>query len=238
MSPRVLAIVNHPDSGLGRYHPWLTEAGISVELRPGRDGLPEDLTDIHGLIMLGGGLMPDDDEKAPWLPAERALVARALDEQVPVLGICLGGQLLAMVGGGEVRANHGAIERGATPIHLTEAAAQDSLFGSLPSTFHAIENHRDSITALPAEAVHLAFSDACPHQAFRLGPVAWGLQFHPEASAANVARWDPDKVRADGFDPQELLRAAQAVETESERACRHLAQAFASQVHAYVGIRA
>lgn len=235
MSAHVLAIRNHPESGLGRYHDWLTDAGLDVELRPGEDGLPPDLTGIDGLVLLGGGLMPDDDEAAPFLPQERSLVARALDEGVPVLGICLGGQLLAHVGGGEVRANHGVIERGATRIHLTDAAASDGLLARVPSPFYAIENHRDAITALPPEAVHLAYSDDCAHQAFRLGEVAWGLQFHPEASAANVARWDAEKVRADGFDHQELIRLAQSVEPESQRACRVIARSFAAAVHTRAG---
>ncbi|MGC0271462.1 type 1 glutamine amidotransferase [Pseudactinotalea sp. Z1739] len=231
MSAYVLAIRNHPESGPGRYPAWLRAAGLEVEVRPGEDGLPGDLKGINGLIMLGGGLMPDDDAAAPWLAGERTLVARALDEHVPILGICLGGQLLAHVGGGRVRSDHGVIERGATRIRLTPAAAEDGLLGRLPASFYAIENHRDAITELPPGSVHLAYSEDCPNQAFRLGDVAWGLQFHPEASSANVARWNPAKVRADGFDHDELIRLAQSVEPESERACRQIAEAFATAVH-------
>lgn len=238
MSAHVLAIRNHPESGLGRYTTWLADEGLEVQLQPGEDGLPADLSGFHGLVMLGGGLMPDDDEKAPWLPQERQLVTQALDQQVPVLGICLGGQLLAMVGGGQVRANHGVIERGATAIHLREEAAGDGLLGDLPSTFYAIENHRDTITDLPADAVHLAYSADCPYQAFRIGDVAWGLQFHPEASAENVGRWDAAKVRADGFDQDELLEFARSVEPGSERACRQIAAAFSRSVRAYAGVAA
>lgn len=233
MTARVLAILNHPDSGLGRYRDWLADAGVEVTLQPGAEGLPADLDGVDGLVMLGGGLMPDDDEKAPWLPQERRLTAAALEDRVPVLGICLGGQLLAMVGGGQVRADHGVVERGATQIHRTDAADGDGLLGGLPARFYAIENHRDAITALPSQAVHLAYSDDCPHQAFRLGPVAWGLQFHPEASAENVARWDREKVHDDGFDHDELIRFARSVEPQSARACRAIAEAFAAAVLDY-----
>ena len=235
MSAHVLIIRNHPESGPGRYTTWLADEGLEVHLQPGEDGLPNDLSGVHGLVMLGGGLMPDDDEKAPWLPQERRLVTQALDQEVPVLGICLGGQLLALVGGGQVRANHGVIERGATAIHLRDEAARDGLFDELPSTFYAIENHRDAITELPAGAAHLAYSADCPYQAFRLGEVAWGLQFHPEASAENVGRWDAAKVRADGFDQDELLAFARSVEPESERACRQIAAGFARAVRSYAG---
>ena len=235
MSPHVLAILNDPDSSLGRYAGWLTEAGLEVTVRPGPEGLPQDLSGYAGLVMLGAGLMPDDDVQAPWLPDERRLAGAALEQEVPVLGICLGGQLLAMVGGGQVRTNYGPIERGATQIHLTPAAEGDDLFGVCPSAFYAIENHRDAITALPPEAVHLAYSTQCPNQAFRLGPAAWGLQFHPEASAENVARWDQAKVRADGFEPDDLLQFARSVEPESARVCRTVAEGFAHAVRRYAG---
>lgn len=230
MSAHVLAILNHPDSGLGRFGDWLTDAGLEVDLRAGKDGVPDSLDGLDGLIMLGGGFMPDDDETGPWLPDERALATQAIDADLPTLGICLGGQLLALVAGGEVRADFGEIERGATCISLTEAAADDAVFGALPQTFDAIENHRDRITALPPEAVHLAYSQACDNQAFRLGERVWGLQFHPEASAANVARWNTDKVTADGFDHAELVQRAEHAEPDSAVACRRLADAFAAVV--------
>lgn len=230
MRPRVLVIRNDPRSTLGRYQEWLTEFGLEPVLRPGEDGLPTSLDGFDALMMLGGGLMPDDDEKAPWLPAERALVTQALAAQIPVLGICLGAQVLALVGGGQVRASYGAIERGSTRIDLRREASEDALFTGVPGTFQAMQNHRDTITALPETAVHLAQNEACPYQAFRMGPVAWGVQFHPEASSVNITRWDPDNLRADGFDPDELLRTAQEAEPASAAACRTLAENFAQVV--------
>lgn len=230
MTPRVLIIRNHPESSLGRYAQWLTEAGLEPLVHPGEDGIPETLEGFDALMMLGGGLMPDDDERAPWLPTERSLVALAIEQEVPTLGICLGAQVLAMVGGGQVRANYGTIERGATEINLRPEASEDALLAGLPASFHAIENHRDTITVLPEGAVHLASSANCAHQAFRVGPAAWGVQFHPEASAANVARWDDEKIRADGFDPAQLRATAEAVEPESARATRAIADNFAAVV--------
>ncbi|HLS15346.1 MAG TPA: type 1 glutamine amidotransferase [Beutenbergiaceae bacterium] len=230
MRPRVLVIRNDPRSTLGRYQQWLQESGLEPVLHPGEDGLPSSLAGFHALIMLGGGLMPDDDEKAPWLPDERALVTQAIDEQVPILGICLGAQVLALVAGGQVRANYGTIERGATRMELRAEAGQDSLFAGVPQVFHAIQNHRDTITALPPQAVHLATNQACPFQSFRVGPVAWGVQFHPEASSVNVTRWSHEGIRADGFDPADLIAQAEAVEAQSQLACRTIADNFAQVV--------
>ena len=103
MNPRVLVIVNSASSGPRRLGTWLREKAIDVDEVVGAEQpLPASLDGYAGLVMLGGGLMPDDDDRAPWLAAERALAAEAIDRDLPTLGICLGGQLLAHVAGGEV----------------------------------------------------------------------------------------------------------------------------------------
>lgn len=229
-SPRVLVIQNDPGSTLGRFADWFAEDGLEVDLRAGADGLPESLDGYDALVMLGGPLMPDADSRAPWLEQERDLAARAISDDLPTLGICLGGQLLAHVAGGEVREKHGPVERGATQLRRLEAAADDALLAGLPVSFHVIENHRDAITRLPADAVPLVGGAAWPHQAFRLGRHVWGLQFHPEASAANIRRWNVDSLERDGIDPATALAAAEAVEPESRAACRRMARNFARTV--------
>ncbi|WP_205860531.1 type 1 glutamine amidotransferase [Phycicoccus sp. HDW14] len=176
--------------------------------------------------------MPDEDHRAPWLPRERALAAACVDGGVPLLGLCLGGQLLAHVRGGTVVASSGRPEHGSVPIHRLPASDDDPLLGALPTTFPAVEHHRDEVTVLPPGAVHLATSATCPHQAFRVGECAWGLQFHPEAAADRLARWDPDRLAAEGFDLTALRKAAEAVEPASEAAARSLLRAFVAAVRA------
>ena len=99
MSAAVLVIVNSPTSGPRRLRRWLSEAGIEVIEKLGQDGLPETLDGVNGLVMLGGGFMPDDDSRAPWLAQERELAREAILRDLPTLGICLGAQILTHVAG-------------------------------------------------------------------------------------------------------------------------------------------
>ena len=228
--PKLLAIVNTAGRGLGRFQPWLSANGITTDVVDGADGLPDTLACYNGLILLGGGFMPTDDAAAEWLPDERRLAAEAIALDLPTLGICLGAQVLAHVAGGTVEANSGTPERGSTRLTRTDQSPPDALFGHVPITFTAIENHRDAITALPAGAVLLATSADCENQAFRLGNNVWGVQFHPEVGADVVDRWSVAEVAEDGFDHPTLKRTADANENDSARACRLLADRFAAAV--------
>ncbi|MDQ2844809.1 MAG: type 1 glutamine amidotransferase [Actinomycetota bacterium] len=238
---RVLVIQNAAASGPGRLVEWLTGAGIDVAVMGGEqlldrqdtDADADDLLDgLAGLVLLGGNFMPDADERARWLPVERRLTEKAVALRVPVLGICLGGQLLALCAGGGVTADSGAMERGSCPVELLPAAVDDPLFGPLASqgTLRMIQNHRDSITVLPPAATLLATSAACTVQAFRVGECAWGLQFHPEADAARIARWNPESLTADGYHPAALIAAGQADAAVNEAQARTLISAFAAVV--------
>ena len=233
--PRVVVVQNSPTSGPGRLLDWLADERIDAQLVAGPD-LPERLAGerpaVDGLVLLGGRLLPDEDERAPFLPRERALVGEALTAGVPVLGICLGAQLLAIVTGGEVTAWSGETERGSCAVELLPAAGDDQLFAGLTDYqgLRMIQNHRDSITTLPPDAVHLATSEQCRVQAFRVGATAWGVQFHPETPAARLAEWDESKLAAEGFDRAALLAQATAdapINTEQSRA---LVGAFADVV--------
>lgn len=242
IQPRVVIVQNSRGSGPGRLPGWLADEEIDAEVVAGAD-LPDHLDDIGplaGLVLLGGGFMPDDDDRAPFLPRERAIVGRAVEAGVPVLGICLGAQLLALVGGGEVTASSGETEKGSCRVDLLDAAADDPLFAGLAVStgddgLRMMQNHNDSVTRLPPGAVHLGTSDACNVEAFRVGSAAWGVQFHPEMAADRVARWKADDLAADGFDHAELIARAEADAPVNTEQARALVGAFAAVVRDRLG---
>ncbi len=236
--PRVLVVQNAASSGVRRLGGWLADEGIAVEVVAGEQGLPETLAGYDGLVMLGGGLMPDDDDRAPWLAAERELAQQAISADLPTLGICLGGQLLAHVAGGEVRASFGPKERGATGITTSADGRVDAVIGALGDGAPMIENHQDMITALPPGAVLLASSDAVALQAFRLGQHVRGLQFHPEVGADDLLGWtEPTTPTPEDRPVAELVDAARAVDAHNTRVSRALAAGFAAEVRAAAAAR-
>ncbi|MCD7101262.1 type 1 glutamine amidotransferase [Pseudoclavibacter sp. 13-3] len=229
-APRVLVVVNSASSGLRRLEEWLQTAGLDLDQRLGSEGLPETLEGFDALVMLGGGLMPDDDDRAPWLARERQLAAEAIDRDLPTLGICLGGQVLAQVCGGEVKAKTGVPERGMTRIETTPAGRDDAVIGALSSAAPMIENHEDRITALSDRAVLLASSADCEFQAFRLGRHVRGLQFHPEVNAERLRTWDDAALAEQNFDLAALIADAEQHSAENTAVSRALADAFAAEV--------
>ena len=230
---KVLVVQNDSGGGPRRFGEWLEQEGLALDVVHAYAGAPLPRRLDHAAIMpLGGGPMPDDDVAMPWLAAVRELVADALERDVPVFGVCQGGQLLAHVAGGGVTASHGEPELGSTPITLRPDAADDPLFAGLPPRVTAVQRHVDAITQLPPGAVWLAESERCPHQAFRQGTRAWGVQFHPEAGADRVRAWSDESISARGFDPARLRTEADRDEQESEAVWRQVAHRFARAVRA------
>ncbi len=192
------------DDPIGNLGGWLTGAGLELEVRLAPD-LPATPDGYAGLVVLGGPMGARDDHRAPWLPEVRALLRAAVSGEVPTLAICLGAQILAETHGGRVIENPEGPEIGAQLIAKRASSATDPLFGPLPITPDVIQWHFDTISALPPGAVHLASSPVCENQAFRLGRLAWGVQFHLEATqemlrdwaaedAALLPDWDLDRV--------------------------------------------
>ncbi|MFJ8651770.1 type 1 glutamine amidotransferase [Streptomyces rochei] len=226
---RLLVVQNGPGGGPGRFGDWLTAEGTALDVVRAHAGAPLPRRLAHdGVMVLGGGYLPDDDVRAPWLAPTRALVAEALERGAPVFGICLGGQLLAQVAGGTVRGEHGAPEFGSTPLTLRPEAGDDPLLSGLPRRVTAVEHHVDAVTALPPDAAWLMESERCPYQAFRVGDRAWGVQFHPEADAARVRSWNPERIRARGLDPVALARRAERDEPAARAVWHEVARRFAA----------
>lgn len=148
----------------------------------------------------------NDEEAFPFLRQLKLNIRRWLIEDVPMLGVCLGGQLLAHVAGGPFRsASHG--EHGVVTIAQTPAGCVDPLFSGLPERMPAFQWHNDSFLAPPGAAL-LAESASCPGQAFRLGR-AWGLQFHPEVDEAIVELWGERRPESAAYVQQYLACADQ-----------------------------
>jgi GMP synthase-like glutamine amidotransferase len=230
-APRVLVIVNAESDPPGRVAEWLTEAGLGLRVVTGAR-LPADLTGFDGLVVLGGGMSAWDDEIAPWLPHERALLRAAVADEVPTLAICLGAQLLAAANGGRVAPNPDGPEFGAQLIAKRAAAATDPLFGPvLPITPDVIQWHFDAVTELPPGAVLLAGSPVCEHQAYRLGRLAWGMQFHIETTPEIVRAWAAtDAAHLDGYDLESMLSRSDAAHHDVAEVWAPVVRAFADVV--------
>jgi GMP synthase (glutamine-hydrolysing) len=174
---------------LGTLHSLLKTRGFRIRYANfGRHphARPE-IDRYNGLVVLGGPMNVDDLERHPHLAVEVALIQQAIDQGLPVLGICLGAQLIAKALGAPVHANGGK-EIGWSDVSPTLAAKDDPLFWDFGEGEKIFQWHGD-IFALPAGAVQLATSQTCPHQAFRYGTNVYGLQFHLEVDERLIERW-------------------------------------------------
>ncbi|MEO6822172.1 MAG: type 1 glutamine amidotransferase [Candidatus Nanopelagicales bacterium] len=234
---RVLVVRNDATDPVGLLGQWLEAAGLElVDVRADAgDPVPSSVPDdIDAVISLGGAMSATSDAEATWLPAERSLLRDAVEREVPVLGVCLGGQLLTVALGGVVRA---AVvpEYGLVQLDLTAAAADDPLFDKIAPGSPVAQYHSDEMAELPAQAVLLASTPACPHQAWRFGQNAWAVQFHPEIDAATLADWagtDAATLAREGTTPAEVTGTLAAREREVAAVWEPFATAFAAVVRA------
>ncbi|MBA3338847.1 MAG: type 1 glutamine amidotransferase [Geodermatophilaceae bacterium] len=214
--PSVLVIEPDASDPVGPLGDWLTDAGLHLDIRRPHAGdqLPGDLSGYDGLVVLGGAQSANDpDEAMPWMSEVRHLLRAGLAQSAPILAICLGGQLLAQEAGGSVRVGQAGPEIGALLVGKRDAAFEDPIFAWLPITPLVIQWHHDEIDALPPGAVVLANSVTYPHQAFRIGSCAWGVQFHIETTPALLALWadeDTEGLAKAGLDKEHVLAEAAA----------------------------
>lgn len=211
--PRPLLILKTGDTfdslrdARGDFEHWIADGLGAADLpvlvldpRQG-DGLPA-ATEISGVVLTGSHAMVSHRES--WSERTAAWLADVVhQDQVPVLGICYGHQLLAHALGGEAGDHPQAMEIGTVEVQATDAAAHDPLFESMPARFPAHVVHRQSALKLPPGAVRLAGNDFEPHQAFRVGEQAWGVQFHPEFDE-DAMRGYIDKLAASLENPAAL----------------------------------
>lgn len=230
---RVLVVEHQGDAGLGLIGTRLQEQNVDLYVVGPDTGrpVPESLDGFDGLIVLGGSMGPTDDEQAPWLPATRSLLADAVQQQLPTLGICLGAQLLATATGGHVRTNPVGPEVGLQSVTLDPLAAEDPLLGGLGEELPVVQWHWLEADVLPEGSSVLASSSVCRNQAYRIGARAWGLQFHPEALGDTAQDW-ADETAEDlkqlGLSPEQVVKDVREAEPRLRTIWQQVADRFAA----------
>jgi GMP synthase-like glutamine amidotransferase len=218
----------------GRLIEWLSDAGLRLDVRDLAAGDPLPAGSEHaGLVVLGGPMGASDDQRAPYLPGVRALLRDAVAAEQPTLAVCLGAQLLALAHGGRIAPNPDGPELGAQLVAKRTAAATDPLWGPLPITPDVVQWHFDAITALPTGAILLAGSPLCENQAFRLGRLAWGIQFHIETTPEIVREWArADAAALANYDAAVIARIVERAAAVHE----DVAEVWRPYVAAFAGI--
>jgi GMP synthase-like glutamine amidotransferase len=211
---RVLSIVHEHEAGSGVFADAARERGDEVVEWIPAEGPAPALESFGAVLVFGGATHVDQEPDFDWLRAEKELLGELLTRGAPLLGVCLGAQLVAEVAGGAAH-RMPVPEIGWSEVELTPQAASDAVLGQLPTRFAVFQWHSYEMRA-PSDAVALAHSPACL-QAFRLRAAPWwAIQFHAEVTEETIAAWiddyrsDPDAVRAD------LDWAAMLTRTRSE----------------------
>ena len=199
ITPRPLLIVQtgrthgHIRQRLGDFDDWIAAglraggAEVRVHDATASGSPPPAPNTLAGIVLTGSHAMVSDRE--PWSEALVPWLQQAVALQTPLLGICYGHQLLAHALGGVVAHHPEGVEIGTVRVQRHAAAQTDPLLGTLPDTFDAQATHWQSVRQLPPGAVLLAGNAFEPHHAFRVGSCAWGVQFHPEFSAAALGAY-------------------------------------------------
>lgn len=190
-------VQNDPNVPVGEIGRCLESLGIAWRIVNAWEGeIFPPLSAVSAAVVLGGAMGVHEVDRYPFLAGVKTFMADAVAASIPLLGVCLGGQLLADVLGGRVTPSQYG-ERGTHAVQLTAAGRQDPLFQGLPDELVTFQWHYDSF-APPEGSVLLATSPACPSQAFRFGGLAYGLQFHPEVDRSILSVWTARKTAAGG----------------------------------------
>lgn len=183
---KTLCCLQHvPFEGPAHIGHWAETQGIALRPVALYEDMPlPGLEALDGVVVMGGPMGANDELQYPWMKREKQFIQAAIEQEKPVLGICLGAQLIAAVMGARVYKNDFK-EIGWFTVRKTETADQTLPGRSLPSRFDALHWHGDTFD-IPRGAVHLASSEACAHQAFAFNDRVLGLQFHLESSRSSV----------------------------------------------------
>ena len=203
---RALVIENDPTDDIRRLGEWLTDAGLDLRCVQAATRARNCRRTWTATTRSSCSAATSTRTRTPTATrahrgsrASESLLRKAVRNKVATLGVCLGGQLLAAAHGGVVERSPTGPEIGAKLVARRDAAEDDPLWRYVPFVPDVLQWHHDEITELPAGATLLAASTNYPHQAFRIGDRAWGLQFHIECDVDMIADWaaDNDDVLAD-----------------------------------------
>ena len=206
-APQILVLQHEPGEGLGTLAQILLDGGADlrqVQVHRG-EPVPQQIGDATGLVVLGGGMSAHEPDRHPHLRDELELIESALRGGRPILGICLGSQLLAQALGAQV-ARASAPEIGWHEVTLHPEARADPLWARSPDRFIAFHWHSDA-HPLPSGGVRVASSEGCAVQAFRHG-LSFGIQFHPEVDEPilrAMAESGREELEGLGLRPEALL---------------------------------
>ncbi len=209
---KIWVLQHHPIENLGTIADALEGAALAWQYVRTFDGhpVPRDMKGAGGLIVMGGPMGVYESDRYPFLADEMRLIEAAIREHKPVLGVCLGSQLIAATLGAKV-APGPRKEIGWYPVRLAAEAANDRLLGGIPREFVALHWHGD-VFDLPRGAVALASSDMTPLQGFRYAENVYGFLFHIESTEQQVhamAREFADEVKQAGADGARILEQAE-----------------------------
>lgn len=189
---KIVVIMHVENEGSGTLGDFLdsAQASVSTVRTYAGEPLPADVNGMDAVVSMGGPMNVHEQNEYTFLRDEIAFLKRAVDAGVPMLGICLGAQLIASACGARVY-KAPVKELGWSRVSLTPEGRRDNLFKDLPDTLSVLQWHEYTFQ-VPTGGSLLATSDPCPHQAFRLGN-AYGLQFHPEVTLDMLSQWSEDE---------------------------------------------
>lgn len=231
--PIVTVLQHVAPEGPGRIGAALEARGCSMSVTriDLGEAVPRKLDGSAALVVMGGPMGVYEADRYPHLRDELRLIDTALRDGVPVLGVCLGSQLLAAALGARVYPGRQK-EIGWFPVGLKKDAIADPLFAAVPGSFWALHWHGD-VFDLPPDAVSLARSDLTEHQAFRFEKNAYGILFHLEATVAHVqgmaAAFAEDLAR-DGIDADALVASAREMDPDAVAVADVVFKRFAERV--------
>ncbi len=194
----MILIAKHIDiEGPGTFGDFLKERKLPftiVELGSS-EKLPRDLKEIQAVVVLGGPMNVYEEDKYPFLKEENRFIQNVVQEEIPYLGICLGSQLLAKACGAPV-VKSPVKEVGWYKIRLTPDGKKDLFLKGFDPKIDIYHWHEDMFQ-IPSNGVLLATSDGCPHQTFRVGKNAYGIQFHIEVTDKSIKEWSDEYCQKD-----------------------------------------